>query len=363
MADALFANHRTQEEEHQRHIENLNVQLALALGPDADWQNCVGPFLRQPRPAWINYNKIVTAAIKALGGPDNDKKVRCQAIMAMMNDANINHPRPMTTEILTAIGTEIISQYEANCLTVVTKKAKDEEKAEQARMQRAPKREKEEDTNPIKSGITLNGPHEVTFTEEFRAAIGVDKDHATQQGLKVWQSLKSEDLELFKALIAQPAGRPIDKAAIVGPLGGPQGRLYEFALEMACRYADAKHDRLLDHEMMIHGLGGAPIGGGCEKYAKKEPAPTAQYTPPPAPRRLLSPGVTPTQASPTPAQAATPPGTVATVRVLGPPKPGICLKCGLKHVTELCQMDLTTLQCLTCHEMGHGSGICPRRRF
>ena len=179
----------------------------------------------------------------------------------------------------------------------------------------------------------------------------------------MWQSLKSEDLELFKALIAQPAGRPIDKAAIVGPLSGPQGRLYEFALEMACRYADAKHDRLLDHEMMIHGLGGAPIGGGCEKYAKKEPAPTAQYTPPPAPRRLLSPGVTPTQASPTPAQAATPPGTVATVRVLGPPKPGICLKCGLKHETELCQMDLTTLQCLTCHEMGHGSGICPRRRF
>ena len=59
------------------------------------------------------------------------------------------------------------------------------------------------------------------------------------------------------------------------------------------------------------------------------------------------------------------PGSTSTAprRVLRAPKPGICLKCGLKHVTEACQMDLTTLQCLTCHEFGHGSGICPRRRF
>ena len=40
------------------------------------------------------------------------------AAITSVEELALRHPRPMTTEILTAIGTEIIAQYEANRMAV-----------------------------------------------------------------------------------------------------------------------------------------------------------------------------------------------------------------------------------------------------
>ena len=357
-ADALFGNHQAQGDVEKAAIEKLEICIAMNLGPDADWQDALGPLVRTTSsPAWLKRNKVVTQAILQIPVND-DKKVQSQAIIAMMADGRLNQPFPMTAEILKAMGEEVVKQYEAHLEDRQAKREKKEAAEEKLRNQQVPqKREKEADTNPIRDGLDLYGPQEFNLTVELRGAIGADRDHATREGLKVWQALSPEEVETLTMMIAQPAGTPLNKIAIVGPGTTAHGRLYEFALKVACEYADQKYGEKLERPLLIAGLGGAVNGAEViAKYRKKEVSQT-----PMTPRRFQT--VTPAPGTPEQATTVVNPSPQPPQRVVGPPRPGTCLTCGLKHPTAECQMDLATLSCLTCHQFGHGSGICPQRRF
>lgn len=271
-ADALFGNHQAQDDVEKAAIEKIEILIAMNLGPDAEWQDALGPIVRTTStPAWLKRNKVVTQAILQIA-PHNDKKVQTQMIIAMMHDGRLNQPFPMTGHILKAMGEEVVKQYEAHLEERAAKKEKKEAAEEKQRNQQAPhtKREKDVETNPIRDGLDLFGPQEFNLTVELRAAIGADRDHASREGVKVWQELSPEEVETLTMILAQPAGAAINKIAIVGPGTKAHGRLYEFALKVACEYADAKYGEKLERALLIAGLGGSINGDVIAKYRKKE---------------------------------------------------------------------------------------------
>ena len=81
----------------------------------------------------------------------------------------------------------------------------------------------------------------------------------------MWQALSPEEVETLTMILAQPAaGTAINKIAIVGPGTTAHGRFCEFALKVACEYADQKYGEKLEWPLLIAGLGAV-----IAKYRKK----------------------------------------------------------------------------------------------
>ena len=342
MADVAFAALSTDQED----VEKIERCIAKGNGPNPEWLTSLTRVWMTPS-TWLKKGKALNAGLSAVERGHANTEPRLQAVERALERGEFSSP-DLTAEILIAVGQHIANQFEASKEKVA--KDQKEERDQQARMAgRSPpmKRDKEE-AHPIAEALIL-GKENMNLTVEFRTAVGVDKEHASMVGLKVRQKLDKQEEETLQLMLAQPVVGPMNKAAIVGPGAAAQEKLYDFAVKLAGFFLEAKHNMVLDHTKMLADLTGSAGNAGLAKYAKKE-----ETTPARPAVRLSAPAV-----SPTATVAATP----AVARVPPPIRPGVCLTCGLKHATEECQINIETLSCMTCKQLGHATGICPLRRY
>ena len=257
-----------------------------------------------------------------------------------------------------ALGQNIQAQFVWARGVALAQAKEDREMAVKAAGRSPPQKrgEREEAVNPLTEAM-IPGKDTCNLTVEFRDAIGVDKAHASDVGLKVRQNLTAAEIEQIELIMKEPAGGPLDKARIVGPGMTAGEKLYEFMGKVAGLYLEAKYNVVLDKEKMFKDMGGCI--GSAHSLAKYQRTAVVEV---PRPTRLIAAaGIPAVAAAEAPAVAGA--TTVPVARVVPPIRAGICLTCGLKHATAECQMDVATLQCMTCKQMGHATGICPSRRY